>query len=128
MKKLLAVLILTHVVTVVACVQSKNIKTSTWTASSIEGEYVLYRVGDPSKTPVTEMIITARGENTFQIRGKGQNWAGDGKVEGKEGYYDWRFDEGISGRTTFVINPDGTLTGHVVGSGVDWKYLASRSK
>ncbi|HUU40636.1 MAG TPA: hypothetical protein VMW42_06840, partial [Desulfatiglandales bacterium] len=75
----------------------------------------------------TKMIITARDENTFLVRGEGQGWVGDGKIDGSQGYYDWRFDNGSSGRTTFVVNPDGTLTGHVVGPGVDWKYLARRS-
>ena len=126
MKKLIVVSVLTIVLTTMACGQLKNVKTPPCTAHSIAGEYVLYRANDPNKTPVTKMIITAQGENTFRIRGKDQNWAGYGKVEDKKGYYDWRFDNGMSGRTTFVVNLDGTLTGHVVGSGVDWIYLACR--
>jgi hypothetical protein len=126
MKKLFVIAILTLAVTTISCGQLKGMKTPVRTAYSIAGEYVLYRADDPRKTPVTKMIITAQDKDTFLVQGKGQTWVGDGKIEGKQGYYDWRFDNGSNGRTTFVINPDGTLTGHVIGSGIDWKYLARR--
>src|SRR5262249_50291516 len=73
------------------------------------------------------MAITAQEENCFSIRGLDQAWAGEGMVEGQHGRYCWRFADGRTGQTLFAINPDGTLTGHVVGSGLDWWYLARRS-
>ena len=91
-------------------------------ADSISGAYVLYRLEVPEKNAVGKMVITGWGGDRFLIQGAG--WVGEGKVEGEKGYYDWKFEDGRTGRTTFVINPDGTLKGYVLGSGLDWRYLA----
>jgi hypothetical protein len=95
---------------------------------SIEGAYVLSRLGDPARTPVTRMVIAAREGNGFSVRGSGQAWSGEGRVDGKEGYYNWVFATGEKGKTTFTINPDGTLKGEVRGGIAPWTYLARREK
>jgi hypothetical protein len=95
---------------------------------SIEGSYVLSWWGDPGKTPITRMVITAREGNRFSVRGSGQAWSGEGRVDGKEGYYNWVFATGEKGKTTFTINPDGTLKGEVRGGIPPWTYLALREK
>jgi hypothetical protein len=87
----------------------------------IGGRYELFHISNPDEK-TGEMIITDWSAKSFLIRGSG--WIGTGKITGKKGYYDWKFDDGKSGRTTFVINSDGTLSGHVNGSGIDWKYIA----
>jgi hypothetical protein len=94
---------------------------------AIAGVYVLFELADPGRGPVTSMAITAQEENCFSVRGLDQAWAGEGFVEGQRGRYCWRLADGRTGQTHFTINPDGTLTGHVVGSGIDWRYLARRS-
>ena len=95
-------------------------------AAAIAGTYALYQSEDGE--PVTRMVIAARGEKTFTIRGVDQSWAGEGAIDGNKGYYYWIFDDGKTGRTTFTINPDGTLKGHVLGSGLDWWYRANPVK
>ncbi len=95
-------------------------------ADSIAGVYVLYYLQDPGLGPVTSMAITARGEGCFSVRGLDQAWAGEGFLQGNRGRYCWRFPDGRTGQTEFAVNPDGTLTGHVLGSGQDWWYLARR--
>ncbi len=100
-------------------------------ANLAAGLYSLYVLGNDNNA-VGHMTITAWGADTFLIRGT--DWVGMGKIEGSQGYYDWKFDanspfrdlRGMTGRTTFTINPDGTLKGHVVGSGLDWWYLARK--
>lgn len=95
-------------------------------AASITGRYQLSFADDLGKKVVTIMTITSSGKNTFFIQGVDQRWAGVGRVEGTEGFYHWTFDDGKTGRTTFTINPDGSILGNVVGSGQDWRYLARR--
>jgi hypothetical protein len=103
----------------------------------IEGTYVLSRWGDPGATPITRMVITVRKgtgfsvrrEGTgFSVRGLDQAWSGEGRADGKGGYYDWVFVTGQTGNTTFTINPDGTLKGEVRGGIASWTYLARREK
>lgn len=126
MKKLLLIAVLICGVVTFAKGQTKGQENPGRAADSISGTYSLYRLEAPDKGPVGKMVITAfRGEK-FLIRGA--EWVGEGKVEGEQGYYDWKFDDGRTGRTTFIINSDGTLKGHVLGSGLDWWYLARRSQ
>lgn len=57
-----------------------------------------------------------------------QIWAADGKFNPQigRGYYDWKFNDGKTGRTTFEVQDDGTLTGTVSGSGINWSFRAQR--
>jgi hypothetical protein len=97
-------------------------------AKPIEGAYVLSRWGDPAGTPVTRMVITAREGNGFSVRGSDQAWSGEGRVDGDKGYYNWVFATGERGKTTFTINPDGTLKGEVSGEVTPWTFHARRAK
>lgn len=94
----------------------------------IEGRYNLYKDGHPEKGLITRMEIFGQKGNTFSVRGVQQDWGGQGKLNGMEGYYDWKFGNGKTGRTTFTVNTDGTIKGHVLGSGIDWVYIAKKSK
>lgn len=84
--------------------------------------------GHPEKGLITRMEIFGQKGNTFSVRGVQQDWGGQGKLNGMEGYYDWKFGNGKTGRTTFTVNTDGTIKGHVLGSGIDWVYIAKKSK
>lgn len=93
--------------------------------SQIAGTYSLYRLQDPSGDALGKMTITVRGGSNIFVRGA--DWKGAGKMtDRKQGYYDWEFEDGKNGRTTILINDDGTLQGRVFGSGLDWWYLARR--
>lgn len=93
-------------------------------SDSIAGSYELRRAEEPDGQVVTRMVITAWKGKTFLVRGVG--WVGMGQLAGDTGYYDWKFDDGKVGRTTFEVTTDGLLKGHVLGSGLDWWYLARR--
>jgi hypothetical protein len=98
------------------------------TARSIEGIYVLYRFDTPDGILVCKMGIAARQGSDFRIYGVDQSWSGEGRIEGSTGYYHWVFVTGQRGKTTFTINPDGTLIGNVQGGVTPWTYLALPSK
>jgi hypothetical protein len=89
-----------------------------------EGTYFLYQKDAPSEK-AGEMIITAWKGDSFLIRGSG--WIGQGEMKGNKGFYEWKFDDGKTGKTQIELNPDGTFTGHVVGSGINWKYIAKKA-
>jgi hypothetical protein len=95
-------------------------------APSIEGRYDLYMDGHPEKGLRTRMEIFGQKGNSFSVRGIQQDWGGQGKLNGIEGYYDWKFGDGRTGRTTITLNSDGTITGRVSGSGIDWVYIAKK--
>lgn len=90
---------------------------------SISGVYQLYDIGNGKR--VTSMQIIQSG-SSIQVRGIGQSWSGIGALSGHGGYYDWRFADGKSGRTNFQIGANGTLTGHVLGSGINWSFVGHR--
>jgi hypothetical protein len=101
---------------------------SSQTADSFGGTYNLTDVKTGVHDNTMKMVITLwpkDGPGTFLIRGDG--WVGKGHIKGKNGYYDWKFDDGKStGRTTFTIDSSGCLKGHVYGSGLDWNYSGCR--
>lgn len=93
----------------------------------LSGTYSLYPLENPSSDPVGRITITIRAGNKLFVRGS--DWKGSGVMtDEKQGYYDWEFEDGKHGRTTVLINPDGSLQGKVFGSGLDWWYLARRQK
>ena len=59
---------------------------------------------------------------------RGEGWTGAGKLSTRgEGYYNWKFEDGKTGRTTFTFHGgQQRLWGHVVGSGLDGRYVARR--
>jgi hypothetical protein len=89
-------------------------------AQNIQGQYQLY---DGARV-VGSMTVFSQSGPSFSIGGEG--WSGTGRVQGGSGYYDWRFTDGKSGRTTFTVGQDGTVSGYVSGSGLDWHYVARR--
>jgi hypothetical protein len=97
-------------------------------APSIVGRYDLYRNEHPEKGLRTRMEIFNQKGSSFSVRGIEQDWGGQGTLNGTEGYYDWKFGDGRTGRTTITVNTDGTITGHVSGSGIDWVYRAKKRK
>jgi tetratricopeptide (TPR) repeat protein len=117
----------------------------------ISGDYDLEDVREPGTTAarMTIAFISINSAN-FIIKAKGVNgggeatdaWCGEGKVmkttTDKEGRaavtrtadYNWLFSDGREGHTTVKVVFDGKsveLEGHVVGSGIDWNYVAKHS-
>jgi len=96
-------------------------------AQNIEGTYNLYSADDSSGKVVGTMTIYNQSGSSFSIGGSG--WSGTGRISGSSGYYDWKFTNGGTGRTTISARSDGTLEGHVRGTGpggrpLDWSYIA----
>jgi hypothetical protein len=94
--------------------------------SYLTGTYDLYRLENPSSGVIGTMSIKVGKGNDIFVRGT--DWTGTGRMDGKQGYYDWTFEDEKHGRTTILVNDDGTLQGRVFGSGIDWWYLARRQK
>lgn len=98
----------------------------------ITGNYVLYREGDMFGKVAGHMRISQRYGNKFSIGianptgNPAMDWQGKGVIEGAGGYYDWVFNDGKKGRTTFRIDKSGNLHGNVRGSGINWDYVARR--
>jgi tetratricopeptide (TPR) repeat protein len=92
---------------------------------NIEGTYYIYRLENPASGVLGVMTITLR-DNGFMVQGDNEDWQAEGRINGIHGYYDWKFKDGRNGRTIFTVNSDGTLKGHVLGSGEDWWYVARR--
>ena len=110
---------------------------------SLAGTYDLYnlkrfRVAGELPAPSNLMVIAAGDGDTIRVRSPSDIvkpelvWDSVGKLQGKHGYYDWKFDDGKSGRTDFVVTADGNLIGHVQISDparqatFNWWYLAKR--
>jgi hypothetical protein len=94
-------------------------------SKAIEGTYYLYEIGNLKAGVMGTMTISNKDTGII-VRGK--DWQGEGSVNGTQGFYNWRFEDGKTGRTEITINSDGTIKGHVVGSGINWWYLARRAK
>jgi hypothetical protein len=98
----------------------------------IIGTYALYREGDRSGNVVGYMRITQQNNQNFSIgiaNPTGNpcvDWQGTGEVSGNSGFYSWKFSDGKQGQTTFSIDGEGNLHGHVQGSGINWRYVARR--
>lgn len=94
-------------------------------STSFGGIYYLYHLEKPASGVVSVMTITLR-DNVLLVQGNNEDWKGKGRINGIHGYSDFKYKDGRKGRTTFTVNSDGTLKGHVVGSGEDWWYVARR--
>lgn len=93
--------------------------------ASVSSMYALYDLTNPAAGRVTTMSMTDDPAGGFHVSGQDAGgWEASGRMEGSQGYYDWRFNDGRTGRTTIVLHSDGTFRGHVVGNGEDWWYLA----
>jgi hypothetical protein len=101
---------------------------------NFKGKYSLFGIKGTvvSNVSVGKFFITPFESNRFVIRG--ENWVGIGILNDNKGYYDWRFDDGKTGQTTFTLNSDGSFIGKVVGysndpasQGLDWTYKAVKN-
>jgi len=107
---------------------AKPVATPLERAPDLNGTYDLYQ----DERLVGEMTIFNQTENEFSVRAT--EWRAEGHLRGREGYYDWRFSggdmAGETGRTTFVVQADGSLAGHVQGdkTSLQWRYLAKPRK
>lgn len=114
-------------------------------AKKLAGTYDLYNLGRMTLAgelppPSNRMVIAADEGDTFQVRSpsdivKPENtWQGNGKLQGRRGYYDWKFSDGKIGRTDFVITADNDLIGYVQiadpakQASFNWWYLAKRRR
>jgi len=112
-------------------------------AQSLVGTYDLYnlqrfRLAREFPSPSNSMVIAAGDGDTIRVRSPSdivqpdKAWEGSGKLQGKAGYYDWKFGDGKTGRTDFVVTADNNLIGHVQISdparqaNFNWWYLAKR--
>jgi hypothetical protein len=101
-------------------------------APYLVGNYALYREGDLGGKVVGYMRISSQQGNRFTIGisvptgNPTFDWQGNGEVMGNRGSYSWKFQDGKQGRTTFTIDKAGNLHGHVLGSGLNWQYVARR--
>jgi len=127
MKRSIIIILLVIIISVPFILQTGCDKSAKRTANDIAGQWELINVADLNlANAYTQlMTITAVKGKKFIVRGIG--WVGQGEVNGQNAYYDWKFDDGRTGRTTMTINyDDNSFKGHVLGSGLDWTYLARR--
>ena len=93
------------------------------------GRYTLFQVRNP-EVIVGDLQILAQHDSGFEIRIGQQSeseqfeWTGMGILEGREGLYEWELPDGKTGKTTFVVDEEGSIHGCVRGGGVDWDYVA----
>jgi hypothetical protein len=112
-------------------------------AKQLAGTYDLYnltrvQVGGELPKASNRMVISGAEGDTFRVRSPRDvvkpdlTWEGTGNLQGKAGYYAWKFVDGKSGRTDFVVTADNHLIGHVQISdparqaAFNWWYLAKK--
>jgi hypothetical protein len=81
------------------------------------------------KTPDQSMNIMTFDGNKIVVQGISPGdtyWIGLGELNGSEGYFDWRFNDGRYGQTTFKVDKNGNLDAHSLSFTVDYQYLAKR--
>ena len=88
----------------------------------IAGTWVVRREGQPS-APLEVLKIEAAGPD---IRVQATSLRGHGSFEGLSGYYEWTLDDGTTGKTTFWLDANGALHGHVRQPAVDLDFIATR--
>jgi len=98
---------------------------------TLNGTWDLYdnSTGTPKKTPDQSMNIMTFDGNKIVVQGISPGdtyWIGLGELRGSEGYFDWRFNDGRYGQTTFKIDKNGNLDARSLSFTVDYKYLAKR--
>ena len=97
--------------------------------SDISGGWTLRNAKSPNGRIVSRINILQL-HNQIRVNGTG-DWTGKGVFDGQKGYYDWLFNSGRpsvgkSGRTSFVLRPDGRLYGEVKGSKSSWSFVATK--
>jgi tetratricopeptide (TPR) repeat protein len=114
-------------------------------AQDLAGTYDLYQLkrislGREYPAPTNRMVITDGSGDTFQVRSPSdivqpdKTWEGTGTLRGREGRYDWKFQDGKTGHTDFVVTADNDIVGYVQISDpakqaqFNWWYLAKRRR
>lgn len=97
----------------------------------LNGTWDLYEnsAGIISKKPDQSMNIMTFDNNKLVVQGISPGdtyWIGLGELQGNEGYFDWRFNDGRYGQTTFKIDKNGNMEALSLSFTVEYKYLAIR--
>ena len=98
---------------------------------ALNGTWDLFEnsTGTTSKTPDQSMNIMTFDQNRIVVQGitAGDTyWIGLGELNGSEGYFDWRFNDGRYGQTTFKIDKNGNMDALSLSFTVNYKYLAKK--
>jgi hypothetical protein len=98
---------------------------------ALNGTWDLFEnsTGTTSKTPDQSMNIMTFDQNRIVVQGitAGDTyWIGLGELKGSEGYFDWRFNDGRYGQTTFKIDKNGNMDALSLSFTVNYKYLAKK--
>ncbi|MFZ9587706.1 MAG: hypothetical protein ACO29U_08905 [Crocinitomicaceae bacterium] len=98
---------------------------------TLNGTYDLFEnsTGTISKFPDQSMTIMTFDHNKFVVQGVSPGdayWVGLGELNGNEGFFDYRFQDGRFGQTTFRIDKNGNLDARSLSFTVDYKYLAKK--
>lgn len=112
-------------------------------ARILAGSYDLFslqrvRLGGDLPARSNRMVITQAGGDSFRVASPQDvtepriTWRGQGILKGRSGFYTWKFEDGKTGRTDFVLTADNDLIGYVQISDLalqatfNWWYLAKR--
>jgi hypothetical protein len=98
---------------------------------TLNGTWDLYdnSTGTISKTPDQSMNIMTFDGNKIVVQGISPGdtyWIGLGELNGSEGYFDWRFNDGRYGQTTFKVDKNGNLVALSLSFTVEYNYIAKR--
>ena len=96
---------------------------------SLNGTYDLYdnANGKISTVSTQSMTIMTFDNNKFVVHGVSPGnkyWLGMGELKGNEGYFDYRFEDGRYGQTTFRIDKYGNLDAYSINYTTEYKYIA----
>lgn len=91
--------------------------------STLTGTWELRPAPAPRHSVRMEMRQSGTGVEAW-----GRDWRGTGKLNGTRGYYDWSFDDGKTGRTTFTYDPEFDLLEGSVRGDLSWDFKATRHR
>jgi hypothetical protein len=117
---------------IIICISSQLAFTQTSrpvNVMTLNGTWDLYENsnGTIGNTPDQSMNIMTFDGNKIVVQGN-TYWIGLGELRGSEGYFDWRFNDGRYGQTTFKVDKNGNLDALSLSFTVEYKYLAKRSE
>jgi hypothetical protein len=121
---------------IIICISSQLAFTQTSrpvNVMTLNGTWDLYENsnGTIGNTPDQSMNIMTFDGNKIVVQGISPGntyWIGLGELRGSEGYFDWRFNDGRYGQTTFKVDKNGNLDALSLSFTVEYKYLAKRSE
>ena len=110
---------------------SNGQSTSPFNIMTLNGTWDLYSNsnGTIGKTPDQSMNIMTFDGYKIVVQGISPGdtyWIGLGELRGTEGYFDWRFNDGRYGQTTFKVDKNGNLDARSLSFTVDYKYIAKK--